>query len=637
MRKRLLPTLLLLAIIGLAWTAALDIAFSIQLSPETSNYETSYTFTAQNGYYRSDNTLYVSLPPSLEEYYQGKSHSLTNENAYPKFVTPNAVQSIAENIRNITRNTPYDDEEFANAVLMIVREIPYVRSNAKYPVETIVDNSADCDGLSILAASIMKAGGLDVVLLLYKGINPTHMNVGVHLEHMPVSHSWWMMPSGVDYNNKTYWVAECTSLAGWTVGDQPNLLAHDKPQIIPLEKCEKKSPASISSSLNSPMQPSSISINLSTGYSNVSGNVRAINISGSISPAFPNEIVAIYVNQPGYPPSAFVTATDEFGNYTLPWNVTLPGTYITKASWSGSFNHSSSDSETLTVFVGTQQPPITELPNYFWDGGYSGTPSQAYSPAYVALLNQGAKEFLNSNLTGTDVVLSGEFMILSDGHEVIPTETTITIPAHQNTYRLPGTGRNRQTIVIQVPERTVTIPGIEQLNGQFGFMLERNGEYNYTATVKLLTNDDVSQITQSLDDSKAMYMNSSSVATKNAWHKAIAKVSGDEVAVEVYDENGTRLDDMAKSTTSTGFSELGILMTYPVGQVLAFKNLKVEALSQNPKPITENQAQGNGIEILFPYIRISLLLAGTAMAIVCLKERKEINRHPKGMSDSSQH
>src|SRR3990170_7417606 len=159
MRKRLLPTLLVLIIIGLAWTAELNVAFSIQLSPQTGNYESTYSFTVQNGYYRSDHTLYVSLPPSLKDYYQGKSHTVTNEKNYAEFVTPDAVKSIAENIRNITRNTPYDDEEFANAVLMIVHEIPYLRSNSKYPVETIVDNSADCDGLSILATSIMQAGG----------------------------------------------------------------------------------------------------------------------------------------------------------------------------------------------------------------------------------------------------------------------------------------------------------------------------------------------------------------------------------------------------------------------------------------------------------------------------------------------
>jgi hypothetical protein len=632
MRKRLLTTLLIVIVIGLAWASALNEVFSAQLSPETGNYESSYTFTVQNGYYQSDHTLFVSLPPSLKDYYHGKSHVINNEKDYAKFITPNAVRSIADNIRNITRNTPYDDEEFANAVLMIVREIPYFRSPGKYPIETIVDNQADCEGLSILAASIMKAGGLDVVLLLYEGMTPSHMNVGVSLEHMPVSHSWWMAPSGIDYNNKTYWIAETTSLADWTVGNRPGLLARDKPQIISLADSEKKSPASISSSLNSPLQSSSISINLSSGYSDVGDNERTIHISGSILPAFPNESVAVYVSQPGYSPSAFVTVTGESGNYTLPWNVTLPGTYMVKTSWSGSFNYSGSDSETVTVFVGAQQPPISELPNYFWDSGSSTAQSPAYPSWYIAMLNQGAKEFLKSNLTGTDVELTGDFMVLSDGHEVTPNETTITIPAHQITFSPP---RSRQPIIIQVPEKTVPVPGIEQLTSQFGFMLERNGENNYTASVKTLTNDDVSQISQSLDESKALFINVSDIATKNVWHKAVATVSSDRVAVEVYDENGTQLDRLTTSATSKGSGELGILMTYDASQVIAFKNLKVEALGQSPTPISESQTQGNGIEFLFPYVRISLLLAGTVLAIVCLKGRRESNKRSSDLRKSS--
>ena len=140
MRTRHLTTsLLVLIIIGLAWTAELSTASNIKLSPKTGNYESSYSFTVQNGYYQSDNTLYVSSPPSLKDYYTEKRHTITSEQDYAKFVTPDVVKSIAENIRNITRNTPFDDEEFANAVLTIVREIPYIRSPAKYPVETIVD------------------------------------------------------------------------------------------------------------------------------------------------------------------------------------------------------------------------------------------------------------------------------------------------------------------------------------------------------------------------------------------------------------------------------------------------------------------------------------------------------------------
>lgn len=629
MRERLLPALLMVFLVGISWISTLNLAFSTPVSPETGNYDSKFTFTVQNGFYKSDHTLYVSMPPSLELYYSEKSHSMNGEKDYSKFVTPNAVKSIADNIRNLTQNTPYADEEFVNAVLMIVREITYVKSDAKYPLETIADNQADCDGLSILAASILKAGGLDVVLLLYRGINPTHMNIGVNIEHTPVSHSWWMTPTGVEYDNKTYWIAECTSLADWTVGDRPDLLAGDKPDVIPLVNCEKQSPACISSSLDNRMQLSSVSINLSTGNSSVTGNERAINISGSVSPAFPNGTVTFYVNQPGYAPTPSVVVTDEFGNYTLLWNVSLPGTYIVKASWSGCFNYSGSDSESLTVFIDSQQQPILLQPNSFGDGGFIGIPSQTHSPSYTAMFNQAGKEFLKSNLAATEIVLSGDFMVLSDGHEITPNETTYTIPAFQRTYRVPG---SRRTFTTQVPERTVTIPGAELLNSQFGFILSHDGADNYTASVKLLTNNDMSQITQSLDENKALFVNASDVAMKNVWYKALAKVSSDKVVVEVYDENGKLLN----MKESVDLNESGVFMTYPVGQVLAFKNLKVEAASQRQSsvPVSSEKSLGTGFDFLFPYVRISLMLAGVGLAAVCLRDRRIRNRHSRDVQES---
>jgi hypothetical protein len=616
MRTRHLSTsLLVLIIIGLAWTAELSTASNIQLSAETGNYESSYRFTVQNGYYQSDNTLYVSSPPSLKDYYTEKRHTITNEQDYAKFVTPEAVKSIAENIRNITRNTPFDDEEFANAVLTIVREIPYVRSPAKYPVETIVDNSADCDGLSNLAASILEAGGLDVVLLLYTGITPAHMNIGVHLERMPVSHSWWTMPKGIDYENKTYWIAECTALANWAVGDRPEILANDKPIVIPLQNYENKTSASISSSLNTPLQASSTSINLFKEYSNQSDIERAINISGSISPTSPNEKVTIYVNLIGSSATAYIATTDQLGNYSLIWNVTTSGTYNVKTSWSGSANYSGSDSESLTVFFSAKQSSIGASPNYFW----GTSPSAGYSPEYLVMLSKEAKEFLNSNLIGEDVILSGEFIVLSNGQDDPPNATTFTIPAYQKSFRMLGRGR---TIIVEVPEKTVTIQGPRN---QFGFILERTAEDNYTASVKLLTDDDVTQITQSLDQSESLFMNASAFAAKNVWHKAIAKISSAEVTIEVYDNNGTRLENVTTSTTNTGLGELGILMTYGPSQVLAFKNLKVETITQNQVPVSDDKIKENGIEIMYPYLRLSFLLAGASLAVVSLKGRKKNN------------
>src|SRR3989304_5405342 len=149
MEKRLVQISLLVIIFGLILSGSLREV----LGPEhsfASNYDRTYTFYVQYGYYRFSHTLYTSVPPSLYDYYRSKSHSLYSDSDYSKFVTPDAVRSIAESIQNGIRNKPYNNEEFANAVLMVVRQVQYVKSNVKYPAETIVDNSGDCDVLSLL-------------------------------------------------------------------------------------------------------------------------------------------------------------------------------------------------------------------------------------------------------------------------------------------------------------------------------------------------------------------------------------------------------------------------------------------------------------------------------------------------------
>jgi hypothetical protein len=142
------------------------------------NCEKTSTFQAQ--YEINNQKLYVSISPSLFDYYGNLSHTVSTDSDYANFVTPQAVESIAENIQNITRNLPDSNEQFADAVLTLVHQIPYAINGPQYPVETLVDNSGDCVALSLLAASIMQAGGLDVVLIHYIGITPGHMNVGVY-------------------------------------------------------------------------------------------------------------------------------------------------------------------------------------------------------------------------------------------------------------------------------------------------------------------------------------------------------------------------------------------------------------------------------------------------------------------------
>ena len=148
--------------------------------------------------------LNVVIPENLHEYYEEKSHRLTSSNEFSKFVTPYALQPIADRLREI-----YDNEEsFTNGVLMMVHQITYVETTpGKYPVETMADGQGDCDLFSFIAASIINAGGLDVVLLYYE--EQSHMNIGVHLSSAPqdVRDSVFY----VTQDGKRYYVAECTA------------------------------------------------------------------------------------------------------------------------------------------------------------------------------------------------------------------------------------------------------------------------------------------------------------------------------------------------------------------------------------------------------------------------------------------
>jgi hypothetical protein len=186
-------------------------------------------------------TLNVAIPQSLIEYYQGLSHLCWLDFNYPKFVTPYAVQPIADCLRQIY----VDDEAFTNQVLTLVHQIPYeVTAPVYYPAETLAMNKGDCDLFSLIAASILKAGGIDVVLFRY--INEPHMNIGVHLTQTPQNTRTPVFSA--KYENITYYIAECTSTDwqnGWRVGECPKSLQNASVAVINTTKCEQTAPIQI--------------------------------------------------------------------------------------------------------------------------------------------------------------------------------------------------------------------------------------------------------------------------------------------------------------------------------------------------------------------------------------------------------
>jgi len=109
--------------------------------------------------------LNVTIPISLYQHYSMQSHFVFQPEDFSKFVTPYTLKPIADKMWQIYNNT----EDFANGVLALVHQIPYEETvTGKYPVETLVEDTGDCDLFVYIAASILQAGGVPVVILYYQ-------------------------------------------------------------------------------------------------------------------------------------------------------------------------------------------------------------------------------------------------------------------------------------------------------------------------------------------------------------------------------------------------------------------------------------------------------------------------------------
>jgi hypothetical protein len=272
--------------------------------------------------------LNVVVPETLEDYYAESSHRLTSSSEFSKFVTPYALQPIAERLWEI-----YDEEEdFANGVLMMMHQISYVETTpGKYPVETMVDGQGDCDLFSFIAASVIKAGGLDVVLLYYE--EQSHMNIGVHLSSAPedVRDSVFY----VTHDGTRYYVAECTGgnwEDGWRIGECPPDLKEVSAEVVTLENAEEVAPGQVSASFTA-MEPSGLSLEVSPI---ISIQDSAVIIGGQLVPQIPNENITLYakINSDAWTViGSVVTQSD--GRFEYAWIADVAGSHAVRAGWSG--------------------------------------------------------------------------------------------------------------------------------------------------------------------------------------------------------------------------------------------------------------------------------------------------------------
>jgi hypothetical protein len=272
--------------------------------------------------------LKIVFPEGLYEYYSDKSHRLITISEFSGFVTPYVFESVADKLWEVYNN----DEDFANSLLSIVHQMDYEETvPIKYPVETIVDGKGDCDLFSIVAASVAKAGGLDVVLLYYE--EQTHMNVGIQLSRAPQDARDEVRY--VIYDNKQYFVAECTGenwMEGWRVGECPTDLKDVSVEVIPLEGIEQVAPGQASASFTS-LESSVLYLDVTP---TISLQIADLNLIGQLSPAIENQKVTLYVSSNNSPWMVLDTVTTKSNGYfQYLWESEFSGIISFRASWSG--------------------------------------------------------------------------------------------------------------------------------------------------------------------------------------------------------------------------------------------------------------------------------------------------------------
>jgi hypothetical protein len=307
------------------------------------NHTISYQLLEKQGE-NAGYTLNIVVPENLRQYCQEKNHKLYRLEDFTKFVTPYALQPVANCLNQIYP----DEEDFVNGALMIVHQMNYVETQqGKYPAETLVDNQGDCDIFSYVAASIIKAAGIDVVLLDYEDEN--HMNIGVHLASPPEEARNDVYK--IAYNDMDYYIAECTGgnwTRGWRVGECPDIVKDAEAQVLTLENAEEIAPGQVSASFKR-LETSNISLNVWPPLTIADGTVT---LSGSLSPTKSNENVTIYLGLSGYPWSILsIVPTKSDGSFEYTWKAATAGIYAVRVSWVGDTTYAGTTSETASTTV----------------------------------------------------------------------------------------------------------------------------------------------------------------------------------------------------------------------------------------------------------------------------------------------
>jgi len=184
-------------------------------------------------------TITIAVRANASIYYgakNGDKFSIVPENVLPESAAPGYYRAFIEDPRqdgvytdllhsfqSVRQEHQYTDDEYLELLTVFVQSLPYDNSSgarldtpARFPVETLVDGTGDCDDKSLLLAGLLEREGYDTALLLF--IPEHHMAVGVR-------------DDGARYGDTGYLYVETTGVS--LIGEAPANLSQSIKYVPP--------------------------------------------------------------------------------------------------------------------------------------------------------------------------------------------------------------------------------------------------------------------------------------------------------------------------------------------------------------------------------------------------------------------
>jgi hypothetical protein len=197
-------------------------------------------------------TWNLSIPVALYDAYKAVPDSTRTRNGpsgYDMMITTkdSYIESLSEKLNETATQLGYGSYDKINFVLAFVQSITYssdfnttgYEEYPRFPIESLVDQTGDCDCKAIFFAALTLTMGYGTVF-----INPTdHLAVGVLGNDL--HGTYWT------YKNQTYYYAETTG-TGFKIGDLPDEFKGQSAYIYPIDESNQYVLDSQGASVNAP-------------------------------------------------------------------------------------------------------------------------------------------------------------------------------------------------------------------------------------------------------------------------------------------------------------------------------------------------------------------------------------------------